>query len=176
MRHKRPGQPGPDSRRFGKPNVYRKKTYTLQASAAGFDEKQPDPDYAAKCLVAFFLLSSRRSRREPRRISARDSRFDSNPSIDRWQIGLGSIIELGSKSSRAPEDWVCPRSTPRCSGVFCGNNDWFNPIAVHSHRRSEFFSAPFGLRRLNQAKALRKLWERIAEALTPSPVRCFRRC
>ncbi len=117
-----------------------------------------------------FLLSRRRARRDPRRISARESRFGSNPSIDRRQIGLGSIIELGSKSSRAREDWVCPRSTPRCSGVFCGNNDWFNPIGVHSHRRPEFFSTPFGLRRLNLAKALRKLWERIAEALTPSPV------
>lgn len=117
-----------------------------------------------------FLLSRRRARRDPRRISTRESRFGSNPSIDRRQIGLGSIIELGSKSSRAREDWVCPRSTPRCSGVFCGNNDWFNPIGVHSHRRPEFFSTPFGLRRLNLAKALRKLWERIAEALTPSPV------
>ena len=162
MRHKRPGQPGPDSRRFGKPNVYRKKTYTLQASAAGFDEKQPDPDDAAKCPVASFLLASRRrARRDPRLISARDNRFDSSTSIDRRQIGLGSGIELGSKSSRAPEVWVGPRSTPRCSSVFCGNNgNGFNPIAVHSHRRTEFFLSLMVC--LFCAASIRqKIWERI---------------
>ena len=176
MRHKRPGQPGPDSRRFGKPNVYRKKTYTLQASAAGFDEKQPDPDYAAKCLVAFFLLSRRRSRREPRRISARDSRFDSNPSIRSQANRVGFHIRVGLQKQSRPGRLGLSEIDARCSGVICGNNDWFNPISVHFHRRPEFFSAPFGLRRLNQAKALRKLWERIEEAPAPSPVRCFRRC